>query len=268
MIIADYHVHSNFSNDSDASMESMIEKGISLGLKKICFTDHMDINYPKQFGLDFTLSHKDYFAKLEELTTIYQDKIEILKGIELGLVPSLSKEYNNLVQQYDYDFIIGSSHLLDGTDPYYPDYWQNHSEEEGYRSYFQTIIDNVNAFKDFDIYGHLDYIVRYGPSKNTNYSYSKYSDIIDQLLKAIIEAGKGIEVNTSGFKYGLGYFHPQTDVLIRYKELGGELITIGSDAHAPMHLGFEFNKTRNILLDLGFHYYATFKNRKLSLEKL
>lgn len=268
MIIADYHVHSHFSSDSTATMEEMVEKSISLGMKKICFTDHMDYDFPKEYGLPFVFNPEEYFPELERIADRYKDQIKVLKGIELGLQPYLADRYKQLMDIYDFDFAIGSSHLVNKIDPYQPAYWVNITSEEGINAYFQSIIDNVKAFSEFQVYGHLDYVVRYAPDKNKSYSYLKYADIIDEMLKAIIHAGKGIEINTAGFKYGLGYAHPQTDVLIRYKELGGELITIGSDGHKPEHLGYDFPRAEELLISLGFEYYTTFEKRKPFFHKL
>lgn len=151
---------------------------------------------------------------------------------------------------------------MHGVDPYYPAYWENHSEEEGYREYFESILENIAAFDGFDVYGHIDYVVRYGPNKNANYSYQKYADIIDEILKALIIKGKGIEINTGGFKYGLGHPNPAEDIIKRYHELGGEIITIGADAHQPEHVAFDFEKVPSILKEAGFTHYTVFKNRK------
>lgn len=268
MIIADYHVHTHFSSDSKASMEQMVEKAIDLGMKKLCFTDHMDYDFPKQYGLSFVFDPEEYFKELAIIAERYKNKIKVLKGIELGLQPYLSERFGKLMRQYDFDFAIGSSHLVNKVDPYQPEYWESKSTEEGITTYFQSIIDNVKAFTDFQVYGHLDYVVRYAPDKNQAYTYKKYSGIIDEMLKTILDAGKGIEVNTSGYKYFLGYTHPQTDVLKRYKELGGELITIGSDGHKPEHLGYDFPRAEQMLLSLGFKYYATFEKKKPVYEKL
>lgn len=246
----------------------MIKGAIQLGLIKICFTDHMDYDYPSKTKTEFIFDPEKYIEKIEFFKHKYKNQITILTGVELGLMPYLSTKCTNFVNEHDFDFVIASSHLVEEKDPYYPDFWQNKSEEEGYIAYFQTIIDNVKAFKDFDVYGHIDYIVRYGPNKNQYYTYKKYADIIDELLKTIIHSGKGIEVNTAGYKYGLSVPHPQPDVLIRYKELGGDLITIGSDGHKPEHIAYDFNKARDLLLDLGFKYYATFEKRKPTFEKL
>lgn len=268
MILADYHVHSNFSSDSEAPMEEMIEKAISYGLKRICFTDHMDYDFPVYNGYTFVFDPDEYIKKLNELTLQYKNNIKILHGIELGLQPYLAKRYEELMSKYDFDFAIGSSHLVNGIDPYLPAYWENKTNEEGITAYFQSIIDNVKSFSGFQVYGHLDYVVRYAPNKNTSYTYEKYAVILDEMLKTIIESGKGIEINTAGFKYGLGHPHPQTDVLKRYKEFGGELITIGSDGHKPEHLAYDFAKAENLLMDLGFKYYAVFEKREPIFEKL
>lgn len=124
------------------------------------------------------------------------------------------------------------------------------------------ILENIAAFDGFDVYGHIDYVVRYGPNKNANYSYQKYADIIDEILKALIIKGKGIEINTGGFKYGLGHPNPAEDIIKRYHELGGEIITIGADAHQPEHVAFDFEKVPSILKEAGFTHYTVFKNRK------
>jgi histidinol-phosphatase (PHP family) len=266
MIKSDFHVHSLFSSDSTAPMEDMVEKALSLGMSKICFTDHMDYDFPEGYGLPFVFNPEEYFKELAVITDKYQSKIKVLKGIELGLQPYLAPRYQELMDQYDFDFAIGSSHLVNGIDPYYPEYWLNKSKEEGIELYFKSIIDNVKAFSGYQVYGHLDYIIRYAPDKNQSYTYEKYADIIDEMLKTIISHGKGIEVNTAGYKYGLGYAHPQTDVLKRYKELGGEIITIGSDGHKPEHLGYDFPKAEQLLISLGFKYYVTYEKQKPVFE--
>lgn len=268
MIIADFHVHTNFSGDSSTPMKDMIGTAIKMGLKHICVTDHMDYLYPEQYNMNFTFQVDKYFRELEEMTTQYQDQIKIYKGIELGLMPNLARDYKELVRSYPFDFVIGSSHLVNNLDPYYSEFWEGIDEEAGYRKYFQTILDNLDSFDDFDTYGHLDYIVRYGPNKNLNYTYEKYADILDKILLRLINNNKALEVNTSGFKYGLAQTHPHGDVIKRYKELGGDSITIGSDAHKSEHLAYDFQKAREILILLGFKYYTIFEKRNPEFLKL
>jgi histidinol-phosphatase (PHP family) len=179
----------------------------------------------------------------------------------------------DLIKSYPFDFVIGSSHVVDRMDPYYPKYWENRTKKDGIYRYFESILDNCKAFQGFHVYGHIDYIIRYTPGQlqatvKEDYSYTDYADVLDEVLKMIISNGKGIEVNTAGYKYGMGYPHPKTEVLKRYKELGGELITIGSDAHKPEHLCYDFSLIPDLLKNLGFRYYATFAQGKPFYEKL
>lgn len=273
MIFADCHVHSDFSSDSTAPMEQMIEKGINEGLKWICFTDHMDYDYPPVGEYSFLFDPEAYIRKINELKDRYKNKIEILTGIELGLQPHLSEKMTALLKSFSFDFVIGSSHIVDNMDPYYASYWENRSIKDGIYRYFESIIENCRAFHGFDVYGHIDYIIRYVPGQlkspvKTDYSYAEYADILDEVLKAIIASGKGLEVNSSGLKYGHAYPHPKPEILKRYKELGGELITIGSDAHKPEHICYSFSVIPDLLKGLGFKYYAVFIQGKPVYEKL
>lgn len=272
MISADIHMHSDFSSDSQSPMESMILEAIEKGLKTICFTEHLDYEYPADEGQGlFIVDIEAYQKKLYELKEIYKDQIEILFGIEFGLLPHLSETYDKIARSYDFDFIIGSSHLISA--PWYPDdpkhgdpyndaFWEGRSEEAVIEAYFQSIINNVTSYKNFDSYGHIDYIVRYAPNKNQNYSYEKYAVMIDQVLNILIENDIALEVNTAGFKYGLGEPHPQSDILKRYLELGGTKITIGADGHKPDHIAYDFKKAETLLKDLGFKSYTVFKKRQ------
>lgn len=271
MIIADYHLHSDFSSDSSTPMEQMIEWAIQLGLKKLCFTDHMDYDIKVVNGYAFTFNPEKYMVKINEMKEMYREKLQILTGIELGLQPHLSEKLTKLIQNYSFDFVIGSSHVVNRIDPYFPEYWENRTKEEGMQVYFETILENCKAFQGFHVYGHLDYAIRYVPGQpkvKPDYSYEDYKDLLDEVLKTLISYSKGIEVNTAGLKYGLGFPHPKTEVLLRYKELGGEIITIGSDAHRPEHLYYDFDKVSELLKSLGFKYYTTFEQGIPSYEKL
>lgn len=266
-IKADYHVHSDFSADSSTPMETTIEQAISLGLDRICFTDHMDYDYPDVYledGKPFEFNVEEYITKLDKLQEKYNSQIKIHKGIELGIKPELSDRLNHLVEAYPFDFVIASSHLLDNHDPYYPAYWKTiHNDAKlGIRRYFESITENVKSFQNFDVYGHLDYIVRYAPGTDFIYQPEQFIEQIDTLLKTIITAGKGIEINTAGLKYGLPFAHPHNFLLERYVALGGTLVTIGSDAHKPEHLAYGFDKIPAKLQACGISNYYVFENRQ------
>lgn len=258
---ADFHIHSSFSADSEAPMEQMIEKGISLGLTTMCFTEHMDFGFLSE-GLLFETDTAAYHKKLMECRDKYGGRVELLFGIELGLEPHMAGKLSEYLSEWDFDFVIGSSHVVEGRDPYYPQFYTGRLEEECYREYFATIPENLRAFSDIDVYGHIDYVVRYGPNQNRFYSYEKYRDLIDEGLREIVSRGIGLELNTAGYKYGLGHPNPHPDVLQRYRTLGGEIITVGSDGHATGQLAYEFGKVRGVLENCGFRYYTVFRKRK------
>lgn len=257
----DLHMHSQFSGDSDAPLEDMLLTAIDVGLGGICFTDHLDIDYPDSPDL-FLLDLPNYTASVSALREKYADRFPVRLGIELGLQPHLAALHADIIEQYPFDFVIGSSHLVHGIDPYYAKFYEGRKEEDCYLEYFESILENIKVFDSFDVYGHIDYVVRYGPTKNVNYVWTQYQDVIDEILKLLIEKGKGIEINTGGFKYGLGHPNPTEEIISRYHELGGEIITIGSDAHAPAQIAFDFKKVTPILKEAGFTHFTVFKNRK------
>lgn len=258
----DCHMHSSFSADSDASMEDMIQKAVQLGLEGICFTEHLDPDYPPTpEDLNFSLDIPAYSSTLSALKEKYQNQLQICFGIEIGLQPHLDAFFRGLLDSFPFDFVIGSSHIVHGFDPYYPDFFRNRRESECYMEYFESILENLAAFSAMDVYGHIDYVVRYGPNQNREYSYGRYQDILDEILRTLISREVGIELNTGGFHYGLGEPNPCSAIIRRYRKLGGEIITIGADAHKPDNIAHSFEKARDILLDCGFRYYTVFKNR-------
>lgn len=263
-ITADYHLHSSFSGDSQTPMEEMVLRGISLGLTRMCFTEHMDMDYvysnPKDKGI-FELNTDSYLYEFIRCKEKYAPEIKLLLGVELGIQPHLKQRLALYAQSYDFDFIIASSHLCNGKDPYYPSFFDGRSDEEAYREYFSSILENIKAFGNFDVYGHLDYVVRYGKTRDTDYCYDKYKDLLDPILKAVLEAEKGIEINTGAINYGLRDLNPCSEILRRYRQLGGEIITVGSDAHRPDALAKGFERAAQILKSCGFKYYTVFEKR-------
>lgn len=270
-ITADYHLHSSFSGDSDTPMEAMIQQGIALGLTQMCFTEHNDFDYPvtdSDPAGKFELNPDSYLYDFIKYKEKYADKINLCFGVELGLQPHLSKKNAAFAKAHEYDFIIASSHICNGKDPYYPPFYEGRNQEEAYREYFESILDNLKFFSNFDVYGHIDYVVRYGPTKDEGYSYELYRDILDKILTKLLDMEKGIEINTSALAKGMKEPNPCIGILQKYHDLGGEIITVGSDAHSPAQIAYAFDRAADILKDCDFRYYTTFEKRSPSFHKL
>ena len=270
-ISADFHLHTNFSTDSKTPMEEMITSGIKKGLKTMCFTEHMDYDYPIPSDdptFDFLVDMDAYLSKTKELAEKHSGKCEILLGIELGIQPHLYEKLEKLTTSYPFDFVIGSTHLIDGVDPYFPEFYEGRSEKAAYERYFEYCVENIQTFPKLDSFAHLDYIVRYGPNQNKYYSYKEYADYIDEILKLLIHNGIALEVNTGSFKYGMNVTNPCLDIIKVYRQMGGELITVGSDAHVPDFVANKFDLVASLLMEAGFKYYTEYRRRKASFVKL
>ncbi len=269
---ADYHMHSHNSGDSRAPMGDMVRACIEKGLPEICFTEHMDMDYPllpdlpkDPFILDIT-SYKEELLKYKEK---YKDKITVKYGIEIGMQPQIADDNMKLVADNDFDFVIASMHLLNKRDPFYSDFWDADTVENIFRDYFSSTLENIKLFTDFNVLGHLDYIARYVPEGDTTYSYERFKDLIDEILVYLVKNDKGLDVNSKV----LGYSdtldpNPCPAALKRFYELGGRIITFGSDAHRPEAVGCGFEKIRQIALDAGFTEYYTFDRRVPTAHRL
>ena len=277
MIQADMHMHTWFSTDSEACPCDMADEAVRKGLKTICFTDHFDKD-DLEWGEEGIFDVDAYFVEMQKLQEEYAGKLNIRIGIELGLRTYLKDYYEELTKKYPFDFVIGSVHNVpykkdaEGnilyTDPAAEKLFTDRTDKEAYRLMMETTLENVRTSDCFQTLGHLDYVVRYGRSREKEYSYTDYADIIDEILKLLIEKEKGLEVNSAGLKYGLPFAHPHPDVLKRYRELGGEIITIGADAHKPEHIAYDFAKAEEILKSCGFKYYTEFFEQKPVFKQL
>ena len=253
----DIHVHSSYSTDSEAKMDDVAQAALKEGIRVLCFTDHIDWDYPVD-GLTFDFDPKAYDADIRRLRQKYRGKLDILMGVELGMQPHLGSRYEKLLADYPFDFAIGSQHLVGNKDPYYPETFDGRSDTEVFREYFENLYEDVKAFHGFDSLGHLDYVVRYGKRRAEEYSYRHFADIIDEILKLLVRYNIALECNTCGLRKHLGFPNPHPAVLKRYRELGGTMVTIGSDAHKPAYLGYGFEEACDILKSCGFTHYVYF----------
>lgn len=267
-MFSDFHIHTSFSGDSKTPPEEQIEAAISLGMDEICITDHHDYATGHMTPIDFSLDIPAYLPAMGRLRETYAGRIRVFTGIELGLQLRHRDYLTRLESGLDVDFIIGSSHFVDEYDVYDSRYYQDKTEHQAYEHYFEATLKRVQSMDCFDCLGHLDYVIRYGPEKNRNYRPADYMDILDEILKTVIRKGKGIECNTAGFKYGLGHPHPYEEILTRYRELGGEILTVGSDGHRPGEVGGAFGQAEEIIKGCGYRYYTVFHERKPEFIKI
>ena len=265
MYLTDYHIHTSFSSDSEAPMEEMILAAIDKGLDEIAFTDHVDFDDRYTFT-DYNL----YIPYLEDLKHKYKNDITIKLGIEVGLENTKADKVNTITAAFPFDFIIGSSHSVKCYDLYFDqqEFFSTRTKQEAYNTYFEEMLKNIRTCTDFCVYGHLNFVSRYGMYSDNSVNYMEFSSVIDAVLKELITRGKGIEINTSGYRYGINDCYPDIEILKRYKALGGEIVTIGSDAHYAKDVADHIGAAYDMLNIAGFKYITIFKARKPQFIRL
>jgi len=248
-------------------MSDAVEQARIKGLGGIIFTDHMDIDTPTD---DDTF----IFDPIEQQSAIdnIREKagIDILKGIEIGLQPHALTKVSPYLKGATFDQIIASIHFVDKVDPYHQrEYYEGKDEIQAYGRYLQNIYECITKYADFDILGHYDYIVRYAPYKKKVILYEDFSEIIDQILIFLAKEGKALEVNSNTYrdKYGKAPYLDQA-ILKRYKELGGESVSMGSDAHDLYRIGEKFPEFSELIKSCGFKYVTHFKGREKVFVKI
>lgn len=254
----DYHMHTRFSGDSEAIPREHVIQAINLGLDEICFTDHRDFEYPID---DFDLDIETYYQTIMALKEEFSDKIKIKWGIEIGLDMNHQAKINELISQYPFDFVIGSIHVINHTEFYYGEFFKGLTKEAAHRYFFEETLRCVQNFDCFNVLGHLDYIMRYGPYDDKRVNHAKYQLIIDEIFKTLIAKNKGIEVNTSGYALNGNCGFPNFEQVKRYYELGGRIITIGTDSHTSDRVGSHVSEVKTELEKIGFNDVSTFTNR-------
>lgn len=276
-MFTDYHVHTEFSDDSSYLMEEVIKDAINMKMDEICFTDHVDYGVKRDWndaqGMLYrkggpgepekmplaNVNYPKYFEKIEFLRNKYPEII-IKQGMEFGMQVHTIDQYQQLFNKYPFDFIILSCHQVEDKEFWTQDFQRGRTQKEYNERYYQEILDIIKVYKDYSVLGHLDLIIRY--DNQGVYPFEKLKPIIKKILEIVIKDGKGIEVNTSSHRYGLKDSQPSKDILKLYKELGGKIITIGSDSHKKEHLGTYIEETKALLKELGFESYCTFDKMK------
>lgn len=266
----DNHNHSQFSFDGKkTTVEASALAAKEKGLGGICFSDHCDFYVPpmKASFEDLVPEHFDITqqqAEIDRVRTITGDQFQILKGIEVGMYEECRDEIRKTLADNTFDQIIASVHYIERTDPYYGGFYDGKDWKEAYGKYLETIYREMTWLGDFDIMGHYDYIVRYAPYPQACIRYRDFSDIFDTMFRYLIFEGKALEINTKSYIRHAGReVTLDLDVLRRYREMGGEIISLGSDSHDASRPGDHFSHFAGLLKSLGFRWTSHYRNRRL-----
>lgn len=266
----DNHIHSNFSPDSKTSIETYAKAGIEKGVAAISITDHLDWDAPlrpcdKENLFIFDPAERN--REIDRVASLYD--IQIFKGIEVGLQPHCIKEIKEFTGKYEFDSVIASLHFIDREDPYFGDYYVGKDARYAYGHAYEVMYRTAVEYNDFDILGHFDYIARYAPYEKRDITYREYADALDPLLKFLAQEGKALEINTKTYRSHKGYTPTlDTDILRRFKELGGEAISLGSDSHEDWRIAENFETFAQIAKNCGFDRLVYFKARKPQFYKI
>lgn len=265
----DYHLHSRFSPDSTEEPEKIIKTAYEKGLERIIFTEHCEANLneamPEGKPAWPPLDIPAYTSKIEELKKTAPMSVGI--GIELGQATFALENAEKALNAYDWDFVLGSMHnIRNGIDFYYVDY--SKADIEGLtKLYFEDLYDLVK-WNGFDVLSHLYYHLRYIYRQHYTLDIKKHEPEIREIFRLLVENGKGIEVNTSSFDGAFGDVIPGLYFLKVYKEVGGEIITVGSDAHKAERIALGFDYAYDLLREAGFKAVSVFEKRKVSFKDI
>ena len=270
-MFADYHVHTEFSDDSIYPMEDVIRDAVKKGMDEICITDHVDYGVKVDWdsGKEILyrngepLANVDYPAYIEKIRALkeqYDGRIRIRTGMEFGVQMHTIPQFEELFARYPFDFIILSVHQVEDKEFWTQDFQRGRSQKEYNERYYEEMLELVKNYKNYSVLGHMDLIKRY--DEEGSYPFEKLRPVVEEILKIVIADGKGIEINTSSHRYGLDGTMPSEEILRLYRKLGGHIITIGSDSHKPEHLGTYIEETKRLLKDMGFEKFCTYEKMK------
>jgi histidinol-phosphatase (PHP family) len=257
--LVDSHVHTTFSVDARATMVEMVEQAIRLGLRELTFTEHLDLD-PADEGCDY-LRPDEYLAEIARCQQVYGDRITIRAGLEVGDVQRFGDEIARRLADLPLDFVIGSVHFIDGYFVGAADYLNSRDEAAAIGDYFEQVL-LASAAGGFAVHGHLDVFKRRSTPMYGPFQPEAWAEPIREALRRLIAGGRGIEINTSGVRTPAQEPCPGLTILRWYRELGGEILTLGSDSHRVEHLGYGLEVGAELARTAGFTRICTFAQRQ------
>lgn len=257
----DYHVHTSFSQDSEAAMEAQCEAAVAMGLTEIAFTEHEDYN--PDDPTSFYFQHAAYLAEVDRCRARFEGRLRILRGIEISEPHRNQQAAGDVLGRYPWDFVLGSLHWVDGRhNAFLRDFFTRFGDwRASFRMYFTELLDLARD-GDFDVMSHLDYPSRYGQHVfGDAYDIAEFEAEIRPALRMLAQRGKGIEINTNPLWRGKPNPNPPAIVVKWFREEGGEILTVGSDSHRPATTGAKISEAIAIARAAGFTRLATFEAR-------
>lgn len=257
--LADYHVHSTFSADSSASMADLVHRGIELNLSEIAFTEHLDLQ-PDDPAFGF-YDYGRYCQELESARQTYGDRISLRSAIEISYQREFESDITGFLSRTSFDFVLGSIHNLALQFLYLEDFYRDKTPDQVYRPYWEEALRAARSGW-FDCLAHLDLPKRYSHRIFGKRTLKEYAEAIDEILRAAVSTGTGLEINTSGLRQDLGETLPSLWILKRYRELGGEILTVGSDTHRTWQLASGLDHGLDLARQAGFKAITVFERRR------
>ena len=258
----DFHMHSTVSADGRSTPEEMVAAAKLAGMREICFTDHLECK-PAQVETN-VFTQEAYERAYGNLKA---DNITVRFGMEYGMMLNNRERFLEETAKRKYDLIIGSVHTVDNVNVYGPAYWEGKTQEQVYTHYLEVLLENLKVHRDFHVLGHLTHPTKAaGNPGHTPYTLEKYGDMTREVFERLITLGIGIEINTSGVRSS-GQPLPPLEFVKQYVELGGEIITIGSDAHGAEQVGGYIMETLRQLKEIT-PWICTFKEGKPEFHKI
>ncbi|MBE6584183.1 MAG: histidinol-phosphatase HisJ family protein [Ruminococcaceae bacterium] len=276
MFICDMHTHSRFSFDADPSFspDALCRAAIEKGISDIAITDHFEANFKTsldELTRNSVYDHASAYAEIMAAKDKYRDKINLIYGIEIGQANQSPLEACELLNQYDYEFVIGSIHNLSGMGDFYYMNLANVDDTqigEWLCMYFNELCQIVDTMPKIDTVAHITYLLRYLAFFNRKFDIKPFYDTIASFYKKIIGKDIALEVNTSTLLKGLGFTMPSAELLKLYRECGGRLITVGSDAHSAENLAGCVIQAFDILKECGFDSVLTVRNGQKDIVRI
>lgn len=261
----DYHVHTTFSPDGQATMEEQCRRAVEIGLQEVAFTEHLDLQPDDPF---FGFYNREaYDAEFERCQALFEGRLSLRRGLEVTYQQEFHDQIVNRLTGYPYDFVIGSVHVILAEPLFDEALYRRYSPLECYTLYYQEL-ERAARSGLFSSLGHLDLPKRYSHHIYGDVPWTGHRELVERVLRAAVGTGTGIEINTSGLASGAAETFPPLDVVALYRELGGEILTVGSDAHRTAQLGFCIDTALDMARAAGFKAVATFEHRQPHLVPL